>query len=116
MAHSFIAGADLTGKVGYAVKADTDNKEVVLAGANEVALGILKNANTSGNAVGVATLGERVLAKLGGAVEFGNKLKVTTGGVLIVAGGTGDDNVIAEAQEDGASGDLIYVIVEKFIK
>jgi len=116
MAYSFIAGEDLTGKVGYAVKADTDNKEVVLAGANEVAMGILKNANTAGLAVGVAGLGERVLAKLGGTVEFGDKLKVKAGGTLVVAGGSGDDNVIAEAQEDGASGDLIYVVVEKFIK
>lgn len=116
MAYSFIAGANLTGKVGYAVKADTDNKEVVLAGANEVATGILTNDNTAGKAVGVAGLGERVLAKVGGSVSFGDKLKVTTNGLLIVAGGSGDDNVIAEAQEDGSANDLIYVVVEKFVK
>ena len=116
MAKSFIAGADLTGKVGYAVKADTDNKEVVLAGANEVAFGILTTDNTAGKAVGVAKVGERVLAKLGGAVSFGDKLKVATGGLLVVAGGTGDDNVIAEAEEDGVANDLRYVTIQAFVK
>ena len=116
MSKSFIAGADLTGKVGYAVKANTDNKDGVLAGANEVAFGILTNDNVENKAVAVATVGERVLAKLGGAVEHGNDLKVASGGALVVAGGTGDDNVCAVAEQDGASGDLIYVHIVKFVK
>lgn len=116
MAKSFIAGADLTGKLGYAVKANTDNKEVILCGANEVAFGILTNDNTENKTVGVATVGERVLAKLGGSVEHGDALKVASGGVLVVAGGTGDDNVIAVAEEDGSANDLIYVHIVKFVK
>ena len=115
MAKSFIAGENLTGKVGYAVKANTDDKEVVLAGANEVAFGIIKNDNIENGAVGVATVGERVLAKLGGAVEHGDDLKVGTGGALVV-GGTNGDNVVAVAEQDGASGDLIYVHIVKFVK
>ena len=116
MTRSFIAGVDLTGKAGFAVKADTDNREVVLAGANEVCLGILTNVGVAGAAVGVANVGETVLAKLGGAVDFGMKLKADADGKLVAAGGTGDDNVIAEAQEDGADEDLIRVTVVKFVK
>ena len=116
MAKSFIAGENLTGKVGYAVKANTDDKEVVLAGANEVAFGIITNDNIENGAVGVATVGERVLAKLVGSVEHGDDLKVGTGGALVKAGGTNDDNVVAVAEQDGASGDLIYVHIVKFVK
>ena len=116
MSKSFIAGEDLTGKVGYAVKANTDNKEVVLAGANEVAFGILTNDNTENKAVAVATVGERVLAKVGGSVEHGDDLKVMAGGLLAKAGGTGDDNVVAVAEQDGSANDLIYVHIVKFVK
>jgi len=116
MAKTFIAGADLTGKIGYAVKAHTDNKEVVLAGANAVCLGILVNDGIENAGVGVATVGERVLAKVGGAVEFGDMLKADTNGMLVVAGGSGDDNVIATAEQDGATNDLIYVNIKNFIK
>ena len=116
MAKTFIAGANLTGKIGYAVKAHTDNKEVVLAGANAVCLGILVSDGVENAGVGVATSGERVLAKLGGAVEFGDALKADTNGELVVAGGSSDDNVIATAEQDGAENDLIYVTIDKFIK
>lgn len=116
MAKSFIAGENLTGKLGYAVKANTDDKEVVLAGANEVAFGIITNDNVENAPVGVATVGERVLAKLGGSVEHGDDLKVASGGALVKAGGTADDNVCAVAEQDGSSGDLIYVHIVKFVK
>ena len=113
---NLIAGADLTDKIGYAVIASATNKQVTLAGANGVCLGILTNDGVSGEAVGVALTGEEVKVKLGGAVEFGDCLKATTDGSLIKADGTGDDNVIAVALEDGASGSKIYAEVVKFIK
>jgi len=116
MAYTYVAGADFTGKQGFAVKADSDNREVALATANSVNVGILVDTNTEGKAVVVAEEGERVLAKLGGAVTFGDKLKSDSAGKLVVAGGTGDDNVIAEAKEDGSTNDLIYVVVGKFVK
>lgn len=114
---TFIAGEDLTDKIGYAVIASTTNKQVLLADdANDVCLGILTNDGISGEAVGVALTGEVTKAVLGGAVEHGDALKVADGGALVKAGGTGDDNVIAVALEDGASGGKIYVEVVKFIK
>ena len=102
---TFIAGENLTDKIGYAVIASSTNKH-----------GILTNDNTSGGAVAVALPGEVCKVKLGGAVDFGGELKAADGGALVAAGGTGDDNVIAKALEDGASGDLIYAIVMNFIK
>lgn len=114
---TFTAGADLTGKFGYAVVASATNKVVTLpANANDICLGILMNDNTSGKVVGVALPGEVCKVKLGGAVDFGAELKTAAGGALVAAGGTGDDKVIAKALEDGASGDLIYAVVENFIK
>ena len=97
---TFIAGENLTDKIGYAVIASSTNKQVILADdANDICLGILTNDNTSG-----------------GAVDFGGELKAADGGALVAAGGTGDDNAIAKALEDGASGDLIYAVVVNFIK
>lgn len=113
---SFNAGADLTGKRGYAVMTSGTNKEVILATANADAFGILTNDGIQNEAVPVAMVGEYVKAKLGGSVVFGDPLKVTTGGVLIKAGGTSDDNVIAVAAQDGSANDLIYVTVAKFVK
>ena len=114
---TFIAGENLTDKIGYAVIASATNKQVLLADdANDACLGILTNDGVANEAVGVALVGEVCKAKLGGAVEHGNELKAADGGALVVAGGTGDDNVIAIALQDGASGDLIYVNVVKFIK
>ena len=116
MAKTFIACEDLTGKTSYVVVASADNKEVELAGANEVAFGILTNDGISGAAVGVAKVGETILGKLGGAVSFGDKLIADSDGKLVASDATGDDNIIAEAQEDGADEDLIYVTVVQFTK
>ena len=63
------------------------------------------------------TLGEgEVLAKVGGSVEHGDDLKVMAGGLLAKADGTGDDNVVAVAEQDGSANDLIYVHIVKFVK
>lgn len=113
---SFNAGADLTDKIGYAVIANGTNKEVIVATANAACLGILTNDGEENEAVAVALPGELVKVMLGGAVSTGDDLKATTNGVLIEAGGSGDDNVIATALEDGASGDRIYAVVNKFLK
>ena len=114
---TFIAGENLTDKIGYAVIASSTNKQVILADdANDICLGILTNDNTSGGAVAVALPGEVCKVKLGGAVDFGGELKAADGGALVAAGGTGDNNVVAKALEDGASGDLIYAVVMNFIK
>lgn len=115
MAYTYKAGADLTGKAGYAVKTSGTNKTVVLATAGSANIGILVDTNKQGLAVVVAEEGERVLAKLGGTVAFGDKLKSDANGALVLAG-TAADLIIAEAKQDGVSGDLVYVVVEKAAK
>lgn len=113
---SFYAGADLTGKVGYAVVASTTattERTVVTAGANADCVGILFNDAVAGKFVPVALNGEVVKAKLGATVKFGQALKATTDGTLIVAD-TDKDQVIAVANEPGVSGDLKFVTVTKY--
>lgn len=117
MKRTFIATASLEGKEGYAVKAGT-SPDVVIATANAVCLGIIYNENdTAGEPVTIALDGEVVKAQLGGNVTIGAFLKADANGALVTAGGTGDDNVIAQALEDGtATGGLIDVVVTKFVK
>lgn len=115
MAKTFTAGANLTGKEGYAVKADGTNNKVILATANSINFGILTTVggNADGAPVGVAKDGERVLAKIGGTITFGAKLKSDANGALVVST-TDLDNVIAEAEANAVAGDMAYVIVQKY--
>ena len=113
---SYIAGGDLTGKVGYAVKSNGTSKTVVVGTANAVCTGILTNDNVSGKPVAVANVGEVCLAKLGASASFDGFLKADSAGKLVPAGGTGDDNVIAQALQDGSANDLIEVVIVKFVK
>lgn len=117
MKRTFIATASLEGKEGYAVKAGT-SPNVVIADANAVCLGIIYNANdTAGETATIALDGEVVKAKAGGNVAIGDFLKADANGALVTAGGTGDDNVIAQALETGtATGGLFDVVVVKFVK
>lgn len=104
---TFIAGADLTGKVGYAVKAN-DNKVILADTKGEQCLGIIMNDNIADKAVGVALIGEVCKVKLGGAVAMGDLLAATANGTLDVAGDSEAD--VAMALENGAEGDLIYAV------
>ena len=111
-----LAGADLSGLVGYAVMASTTlttEATVITATANAVCEGILFNDGKSGTVVPVALTGEYVKAKLGANVAFGQPLKATTDGSLIPATAN-NDNVIAIAQEAGVAGDLKFVEVTKY--
>ncbi len=116
MAKTFIAGKDLTGKAGYAVVASATDKEVELATANAVCFGILTNDGEEGKGVGVAKEGKRVLAKIGGTVSFGEKLIADSAGRLVASDETGDDNIIAEAEQDAVVNDLAYVTIVKYVK
>ena len=54
---TFIAGEDLTDKVGYAVIASSTNKQVILADdANDVCLGILTDDGILAEAVAVSNI------------------------------------------------------------
>lgn len=115
MRTTFKAGADLTGKIGYAVKATANDREVATQStAGAVCVGILMNDNIQNYAVGVALEGEICKAKLGGSVDCGAELASKNDGTLATA--TDGQYVIAKALQDGASGDLIEVEVVGYQK
>ena len=100
---TFIAGEDLTGKAGYALKAE--NGKVKLAGVKgEACLGILSNDNIADKAVAVALPGEVCKVKLGGTVKMAG-----TDGRLAVAQTSEHD--VAMALQDGVENDKIYAVV-----
>lgn len=102
------AGADLTGKVGLAVKLDTDGKAILAT--NDDAIGILRNDGKAGEEVGVAVFGE-AKAQVGGAVNAGDQLMATAGGKLQVV--TDGKKAIAVALEKGVANDIIAVVVDR---
>ncbi len=105
---SFIAGEDLTGKIGYALKAE--EKVVKLQDVAGDAFGIVMNDNKKDMAVGVALTGDVCKAKLGGAVVMGAILTADAQGKLVtIADG---QKAVAMALEAGAENDLIYVVVK----
>lgn len=115
MRTTFKAGADLTGKIGYAVKASANDREVVLgATAGELCVGILINDNIAGYAVGVALGGEICKGKLGGTVACGDGLTVNADGKLVVA--TAGDIVVAKALKAGVANDLVEVEVVDYVE
>ena len=105
---TFIAGADLTGKAGYALKAD--NGKVKLASVKgEACLGILTNDNVADRAVTVALPGEVCKVKLGATVTMGAFLAAGTDGRLATTADS--ENDVAMALEAGVENDLIYAVV-----
>lgn len=102
------AGADLTGQQYNAVKLDASG-DVVVAGAGELAIGILMNAPDSGEAASVVALGG-ALALAGGSVDEGAFLKVDTNGDL-VATTTDNDFYVARAIVAASDGDIFHVFV-----
>lgn len=105
--YSFIAGEDLTGKIGYAIKGDPTGVKVQTS-ANEGCLGVLMNDNVAGRVVGIALNGEMAKAKLGGTVAQGDLLSADASGKLVKAT-TG--KIVAQALEAGDTDALIYVVV-----
>lgn len=106
------AGADLSAKQYYAVKRDASTGKIVLAGANEKALGILQNAPESGETAQVRIQGVS-LAKLeeGGTLLFGKFLTPTTNGTLEVCDAAGEEFIAKLLIHDAATGDLAEVLV-----
>lgn len=99
---TMIAGADLSAKQFYAVKQNTTDRQVVLAGNGEAADGILINDPEDGNAATVVVFG-RTLVEVGtGGITAGALVGVEAGGKVVVAA-TGDV-VIGRAVEAAAAG------------
>jgi len=98
---------------GRAVKLNSaDGQHVtVCAATTDNPVGIAQNdTSASGDFIEVALPGGGAKALLGGSVSKGNRLSSTTDGSLIKASGSGDE-IIAEAMQDGVSGDIIAVEV-----
>lgn len=114
MRTTFKAGEDLTGKIGFAVKATADREVKLGAVAGELCVGILINDNKEGFAVGVALGGEICKGKLGGTVACGDGLAVDANGKLAKA--EEGDHVIAKALKAGVANDLVEVEVVDYVE
>lgn len=124
MASSYIAGADLSAKEGYAVKLSASSTVSLATTATigtEDLVGIvaIRGGNTSGYPVTVLDCpGDRGRAKCGGALTRGTHRYLTTdaSGKLVAA--AAGDTVIAEWVGQGpasaADGDFIEVVINKF--
>lgn len=78
-----LAGADLSTKQFYAVKVDSAGK-VVLAGAGEMALGILQN-NPASNVAGTIAMAGSSKAVAGGSITAGDPVAADANGKLVAA-------------------------------
>lgn len=106
---TFIAGEDLTGKIGYALKV-VEGKVAVATVAGAECFGIVMNDNKANMAVGVALTGDVCKAKLGDEVAMGDLLACDEDGKLVVVASTA--KAVAKALEAGEENDLIYVVVK----
>lgn len=120
---TLIAAADLSAKQFYAVKIDNTGK-AALAGAGEMACGILQNKPASGEAATIAVFGT-TKAQAGGTVTAGDVVKADAAGKIVVASkgttntsdaGAGSDpllgsNVLGIAQESAVDGDVFPVLI-----
>lgn len=99
---SMVAGADLSTKQFYAVKMNSTDRTVVLAGNGEAAFGILIGTPTSGAAATVVTSG-RVTVEVGtGGITAGSNVGIEAGGKIVAA--ASGDVVIGVAVYSAAAG------------
>lgn len=106
---AFKAGADLSSHQYKFVKFNTDETEVVLCGDGEAAIGVVMNAPASGGDAEVARPGGGALLKIGASITAGDL--VASGANGTGDAGTSGDPAIARADTDGASGDVIPVVL-----
>lgn len=101
--------------IGSVVKAGSDKSHVAKASAaTDKAIGLAQSlVESAEQAVEVALPGGGAKGLLGGTVSFGDFLASDSNGAL-VATTTANNKVIAQAMEDGVSGDLIAVEVTSF--
>jgi len=83
---TFQAGADLSASQFAPVKLGANANEVVLAGVNEEAIGIIQNAPTSGKAAQVRLAGTSKV-KASGAIAKGLAIVAAAAGQVAAAGG-----------------------------
>lgn len=94
-----------------AVKADSTENLVVIAGAGDDVVGFLVSACAANQAAEIAGSGGGALAIAGGTISDGDRLKVDANGDLVVAS-TADDIAVAVARADAVDNDVFPVDVE----
>jgi hypothetical protein len=112
--------ADLTGKEGYFVRADSAEKAALIDSATDLPLGVvLEGATTAGKcSVAVAAGGFRGTVRLKldaapGTVKTGAWLQTTASGTAKADAGSGSRVLAAQALESGAANELIEAALFK---
>ncbi len=101
-----LAGANLTTKIGCAVK--LSGTTVVAAGAGEASIGILSNAPESGKAADVCVIGA-ARGTSGAAYATGIPLAADAAGKLVAA--IAGDNVVAVALEEATGAGQVHEVL-----
>lgn len=94
-----------------AVKADSTENLVVIAGAGEDITGFTAQLVAASAVAEIAGAGGGALATAGGTISDGQRLKVDANGDLVVASTAGDFSV-AVARADAVDNDVFPVYVE----
>lgn len=103
--------ADAAITKGMAVKSGSDNDHVAKGSANtSLVVGIAQNTVTTAEDVVEVAVSGGAKGLLGESVVAGKLLVSHTDGSLVKANASGD-HIVAMAMQDGASGDLIDVMV-----
>lgn len=103
------AGADLTGKEGYAVKL-TAGKATLCNAATDKPVGVLRQGAQSGEDVAIALPGATVPVKLSGAVKAYQHIEVAADGRGAPSSYIATRVLFAQALESGVAGDLIAAL------
>lgn len=106
------AGADLSAKQYYCVVADTDEGDVVLAGANVKIMGVLQNAPASGYAATIRTArGVTTKVIAGDVVAVGDFLSTDSSGRVVKASGAKQIINGQALSAAAAAGEVIEMII-----
>jgi hypothetical protein len=109
---TFKAGEDLSTKIYYLVKLNTDGT-IVLADADAPVIGVLQDKPKAGEPASVA-IGETSKVILGGDVSIGDELVSDANGSAVAR--TEEHNVFGIALENGVAGDIIEVLLRPIYK
>lgn len=105
------AGADLTGKRYYLVKVNSD-REVVLAGDGEDAIGVLHSEGIEGAMVQVCIGGVSKVVAGGELATIGTELASDTNGKATAAAST-DQILGVQLSAAGAANELVELLLRK---
>jgi hypothetical protein len=105
--------ADHSEKEGYFINL-TAGVPVVCSAVTDVPFGVLIDGEEANGVDSVGVCGGNlptILVKLSGSVSKGQTLQLHSDGSCVVDAGSGARVVVAQALEDGVSGDLIEAVI-----